>query len=241
MVDVIEIWEDEARAGTALIAKGFDRNHKRVLELVNKYTSDFEDFGRLKRRQLKSTGGRAANEIMLNEDQAMFLGTLLRNNKESVLFKKLLIKKFKECRLKLESLQKIKSEPDRIVARSAGKLVRKTTTDAMQEFVEYAKSQGSGSPEKYFMSITKMMNGLLFIVNGKFKNLRNVMSTKQLMTVSSAEQIIDRGLRDGMSRKKYYKDIYQDVKKRVMTFAELHGQSEVIEQHLLEDGGDLIE
>ena len=237
MENVIEIWGDEPRAGTSLIAKGFDREHKVVLRLIRDYDKDFKHFGVFSTRKLKSTGGRAANEIMLNEDQAMFLATLLRNNEKVVRFKRQLVDNFKKCRIELESLRKNRSEPNRQIAREAGKLVRKDTTDAMQEFVEYAKSQGSGSPKKYFMNITKMMNGLLFIVNGKFKNLRNVMSTKQLMTVSSAEQIIDRGLRDGMSRKKYYKDIYQDVKKRVMTFAELHGQSEVIEQHLLGNGG----
>lgn len=234
MKDTIEIWEDEARAGTFLIAQGFDRNHKKVLELVRKYESDFLDFGPLKRRKLKSTGGRAANEILLNEEQAMFLGALMKNNDKVVKFKKLLVSKFKEMRLLLDSLQKRRDDPKLLETRKAGKLVRKTTTDAMQDFVEYAKSQGSGSPDRYYGNITKMMNGLLFIVEGKFKNLRDVMSIHQLMTVSSAEQIIDRGLRDGMSKKRYYKDIYQDVKKRVMTFAELHGQSEVIEKQLLE-------
>lgn len=234
MKEAIEIWEDEPRAGTFLIAQGFDRNHKKVLELVRKYESDFLDFGPLKGRKLKSTGGRAANEIMLNEEQAMFLGALMKNNDKVVKFKKLLVSKFKEMRSLLDSLQKNREDPKLLETREAGKIVRKITTDAMQDFVEYAKSQGSGSPDRYYGNITKMMNGLLFIVEGKFKNLRNVMSIHQLMTVSSAEQIIDRGLRDGMSKKRYYKDIYQDVKKRVMTFAELHGQSEVIEKQLLE-------
>lgn len=234
MKDTIEIWEDEPRAGTSLIAKGFDREHKVVLRLIRDYEKDFLHFGIFKTRKLKSTGGRAANEILLNEDQAMFLGSLLRNNEKVVAFKRLLIDKFKECRLKLAALQKNKENPKLLETRNAGKIVRRNTTDAMQEFVDYAKSQGSGSPDRYYGNITKMMNGLLFIVDGKFKVLRDVMSIHQLMTVSSAEQIIDRGLRDGMSKKRYYKDIYQDVKKRVLTFAELHGQSHVIEKQLLE-------
>ena len=41
MENTIEIWEDEPRAGTSLIAKGFDRNHKKVLELIRKYENDF--------------------------------------------------------------------------------------------------------------------------------------------------------------------------------------------------------
>ena len=106
MEDVIEIWEDEPKAGTYLIAKGFNRNHKKVLELIRTYENDFLDFGPLKRRKLKSTGGRAANEIMPNEDQTMFLGALMRNNVKVVKFKKLLVSKFKEMRLLLHTLKK---------------------------------------------------------------------------------------------------------------------------------------
>lgn len=228
----IEIWEGEPRVGTYLVAIGFEREHKKVLELVRTYEEEFLYFGPLKGRKLKSTGGRAANEFMLNEEQTMLLGTLLRNSKKSVEFKKLLVAKFKEIKDRLNELEKEQETKKYIETREAGKIVRKHTTDAMQEFSEYAKSQGSGSPEKYFIAITKMMNGLLFIVDGKYKNLRDVMTVQQLMTVSSAETIIDRGLRDGMSRKKFYKDIFQDVKKRVFQFAELHGQTYIIEAQL---------
>ena len=37
-----------------------------------------------------------------------------------------------------------------------------------------------------------------------------------------------------MARKKYYKDVYQDVKAKVELFAELHGQSEVVSLQLKE-------
>jgi len=230
---VIEIWEDEPRAGTFLIAQGFHREHKNVLQTVNDYREDFEDFGVLKTRKLRSTGGRAANEIMLNEDQAMFLGTLLRNSKIVVAFKKELILSFKKCRQQLNAVSKQKVSETYQITRDIGKMVRKQTTDAMQGFVEYSRGQGSKNPERYYANITRMVNGLLFIVDGKFKNLREVMSVQQLMTVSSAEQIIERGLLDGMSRKKFYKEIYKDIKARVMVFADLHGQSEVIDRHLM--------
>jgi len=228
----VEIYEDEPRTGTFLIAQGLGRDHKNVLQTVNDYADDMRDFGVLKTRKLRSTGGRAANETLLNEDQFMFLGTLLRNSKKVVQFKKAIILQFKKCREQLAALQHHKELPEYQVIRDAGKIVRKETTDVMKRFVEYATEQGSGSPTRYYGNITKMLNGLLFIVEGKYKNLREVMSTKQLMTTSSAEQIIDRGLLDGMSRKKYYKEIYKDVKAKVELFAELHGRSEVISKQL---------
>jgi len=228
----VEIWEDEARAGSFLLAQGLDREHDNVRKLIENYREDFEDFSDLKRRKLRSTGGRAANEYMLDEDQFMFLGTLLRNNKKVVAFKKAIIQQFKKCRIENAALQQHKQQPEYRITRDAGKIVRKQTTDVMQNYIEYAKEQGSENAERYYMNITKMLNGLLFIVEGKFKNIRNTLTTQQLMTVSSAEQIINRGLKDGMSRKKYYKEIYKDIKSRVELFAELHGKSEVISKQL---------
>jgi len=232
MNDIVMVCDDEARAGTFLIAQGLELKHKVLSDLIRKYESDFEDFSVLKKRKLRSTGGRAADEFMLDEDQFFFLGTLVRNSKVAVKFKKAIVVEFKKCRLELALLRKHQAQPKYQVTRDAGKLVRKEVTDAMQEFIEYATEQGSKSPEKYYMLITKMMNGLLFIVEGKFKNLRNVMTIPQLMTVSSAEHIIDKALRDGMRDKMFYKDIFQHVKSKVMLFAELHGQSEVIDEHL---------
>ncbi len=235
----VEIWEDEPRAGTFLIAMGFERDHKHILEMVSRYEKDFEDFGRLKRRKSKSTGGRPVNEIMLNENQTMFLGTLLRNNEKSVLFKKTLVKKFDQCRKALLSIQSVKSQPDYKLTRDYSKYIRRETTDVMKNFVEYAKSQGSGSPEKYYCNITRMMNGMLFIAEGKFKNLKEVMTPRQLMAVCSAEQIIENGLEIGMRNKMFYKDVYKDVRQRVQTFADLHGQSKIIDRFLLESNPKL--
>lgn len=232
MNSIVTIFDDEARAGTFLIAQGLDRRHQDVKELVERYTEDFEDFSCLKQGKLRSTGGRAANEYLLDEDQTMFLGTLLRNSKKVVKFKKAIVLEFRKVRKELSALKKHQEQPRYQVARDAGKLVRNETTDVIREFTEYAKEQGSENYKKYYGNITKMMNGMLFIVEGKFKNLRNVMTIPQLMTVSSAEHIIDKALRDGMRDKMFYKDIYQLVKSRVYAFAELHGKSEVMDRQL---------
>lgn len=231
----VEMWDGKARTGTFLLAQGLEREHEMVKKLVVKYKEKFENFSTLKVRKLRSTGGRAANEYMLDEDQFMFLGTLLRNTERVVEFKFKIILQFKKARKQLEGLHHHKQQPEYQITRDAGKLVRRQATDAMQAFIEYAETQGSKNAGHYYSNITRMLNSLLFIVQGEFKNVRDMMSTQQLMTTSSAEQIIDRGLRDGMSRKKYYKEIYQDVKRRVLLFAELHGQSEIVIKYLTKE------
>ena len=236
----VEFYEDKPMIGTFLIAQGLDREHDAIRKLISKYKEKFEHFSDLKLRKVRSTGGRAANEILLNEDQFMFLGSLLKNTEKIVDFKFGIIKQFKVCRDQLATLQKYQQQPEYQITRDAGKIVRRQTTDIIQQFVDYATEQGSRNSKMYYTNITRMLNGLLFIVEGKYKNLRNVMNVQQLMTVSSAERIIDRGLAEGMSQRTFYKDIYKDIKKRVGLFAELHGKTEVMERHMELEIGDKI-
>lgn len=231
--DIVVIQNGVPVAGTWLIAQGFEREHKTVINLIEKYRADFEDFSLLESKKYCSTGGRPVVEYLLDEEQTAFLGTLLRNNSQSVKFKKSLIKEFYRMKDFIIRAKAQHKDPKWIETRQAGKPIRLEATDAMKEFETYAIEQGSEHADTYYINITKMMNSLLFIVNGTFKNLRDLMTARQLMTVSSAEQIIDKALKDGMRKKIYYKDIYRLVKERVQLFADLHGQSEVISNQLL--------
>lgn len=103
--------------------------------------------------------------------------------------------------------------------------------DTLKQYFNYVGSQGGDSFNETD-KIGGLMIAALNVSEAAFKLFDAVMSKQMLVSVTGAENIIDRGLRDGMSKKKYYKDIYQDVKKRVITFAELHGQSEVITKQL---------
>jgi hypothetical protein len=115
--------------------------------------------------------------------------------------------------------------------------LRALETGEIQKFIQYAKDQGGSEKgcNMYYANITKMMNALLFICEGKFKNLRDILTPEQLMTVGSAEQVIGKSLRDDMAKKVFYKDIYQNVKSKVEIFAELHGKGEVISKQLAID------
>ena len=237
----VVMFNGEVRAGTWLIAKGFGRGHTSITKLINRNIKEFEYFGDLKSSKCTSTGGRPVVEYMLNEEQALLLGTYLRNSEVVKRFKRLLIKKFSEQKELLLELQYQQKTPAWVDARIEGKAVRLEATSIIQQFTKYAEEQGSPHPQMYYASLTKMMNGLLFIVRGKYKNLRDVLTTRQLMTVSSAEQIIERALIEGMKKRTYHKDIYSLAKSRVYTFAELHGQSEVIQKSLgVEDTPPLL-
>ena len=69
------------RVGTSLIAQGFSREHKTILELVNRYRSDFEEFGPLPKSKL-STKGRPVVEYSLDYNQMLLLLSYMRTTAE---------------------------------------------------------------------------------------------------------------------------------------------------------------
>lgn len=229
---LVQIQRNELRAGTWLIAQGFNRKHNEVLKIIEKYRIDFEDFSALKAGKLKSTGGRPVVEYLLTEEQTFLLGTYLRNSPIAREFKKAIIKEFGRMRRLLDAVKANTQNAEWIKQRDSGRPLRLESTNAMKAFIQYAKDQGSTNADKYYMIITKMASVALFITQGKFTNLRNVMTAQQLMITGAADGIIDRALIDGMKQKMFYKDIFQQVKANVRIFAELYGQSEILDKQL---------
>lgn len=232
-LNLVTIHDNEGRAGTKIISDGFNRRHKNVRDLVLKYRNEMEEIGRLKTTITKGKT-KSFEEFLLTEDQFLFLGTLMRNNDQVVKFKLNLVKEFAKCRKRLEKALGQKGDPVYDQARLTSKTLRKLETGEIHKFIAYAKEQGGSDKgcDMYYANITKMMNGLLFICEGKFKNIRDILTPEQLMTVGSAEQVVGKSLRDDMANKVFYKEIYQNVKSKVELFAELHGKSEVISKAL---------
>jgi len=241
MNELVTSYYGECRAGTFLIAQGFQKPHFDLIKLINRYETRFWklETNKLTLNQLiinkitAKKAGRPIKEYLLNEAQTIFLGTLFRNSSDIILdFKMNLAKEFINLKNQNDALKVYKQTKPYHLTRDASKIIRKTATDEIQNFINYAIKQG-GTPngcEKYYSNITKMLNGMLFIIEGKHKNLREVMSVQQLMTTFSAEQIIKKALTDGMKKKMFYKEIYQDIKTKVTAFAELTGQSKIIQQ-----------
>ena len=104
----------EERAGTFLLAEGFQRRHDRIVKHVKEYHELFlsmeKSYGRthpkeIPQRKVKSKG-RPIQEYLLNETQTIFLGTLFRTTSKKLddpvlLFKAKLAKEFVALRVML--------------------------------------------------------------------------------------------------------------------------------------------
>lgn len=121
----------------------------------------------------------------------------------------------------------LKQSPEWKQVRAEGKGDRRIETDAIKEFIEYAKSQGSKSAEKYYVNLSRMENKALFLVEQKYPNLRERLGISQLRTIQMADRIVAKALEDGMNQSLHYKEIYKLAKGQVETFAGCIGQSPV--------------
>ena len=231
---IVMIHKNDLLVGTSEIAKGFDTEHRYIKSLVDKYKNEFEEWGEVfvagLQKPTNKKGGRPLDEYLLNEPQTVYLATLMSNTDKVRKFKHLLTKEFFKQRKLLNSIIIQKQNVEWLDKRESGKIERRIETEAIKEFVEYAKTQGSKSADKYYMIITKMQNQSLVnieLIQQRFENVREVLSGMDLDMMKMADHMISICLREGMKLGKFYKDIYQDAKLRIETFAISMGKTPI--------------
>lgn len=210
MYDLVEVRKDEVFTNSKIIADGTGNQHKNIKELITKYQNDIKEFGTLSVLNVESTGGRPEQVYYLNEEQATFVITLLRNSKVVVKFKKELVRQFYAMRsFLIEKQSKLWND-----TRIACKENRLKETDVIKLLAEYAREQGSTHSDKLYMTYTKLANS---IVGGK----RDDMTASELNNLTLVENIIKQTIEIDMSMGMHYKDIYKDCKERIGQFAEI--------------------
>lgn len=115
---------------------------------------------------------------------------------------------------------------DRIASRLNGKVARRSLTDVVAEFVNYATAQGSKSASMYYMSITKMEYRALFLVEKAVgQGFRDTLTAIQNSQLATAEALAQRELLAGMEAGEQYKEIYQRVKRKIEALVGIIGIS----------------
>ncbi len=226
--DLVVVKSGEPVTDSLKVAKGLGIQHRAVVQLIRKYEDRFMESGNgtLTFEMVKSAG-RPTPVAYLNEENAIFLITLIRNSELSVEFKHRLSKSFMKMKRALIEIYANRKNAEWIEQRKAGVVQRKEQTDIIKQFVEYATENGSQSAFRYYGNITTMQNKALFFLTQKFPNLRDAMDSAQLTTIGAADQIILKSLRDGMAEGMEYKEIYKKAKNAVLNFADLVGKSPI--------------
>lgn len=93
-----------------VIAEFSGVSHKKIKVAISNHTVDFQSFGLLAPCETESTGGRPEVIYKLNEPQATFLMTLLKNTPIVVEFKRNLVKQFYLMRAELQRRQMLRTQ-----------------------------------------------------------------------------------------------------------------------------------
>ncbi len=211
MYELVEVRENDVFTNSKVIAEGTNNQHESVVAIIRKYESDIADFGKIDFSDLKSgKRGQPERVYYLNEEQATFVITLLRNSKVVVKFKKELVRQFYAMRRFLvEKQSKLWTE-----TRIANKENRLKETDVIKLLQDYAKEQGSKNSDKLYMVYTKLAKS---VVGGN----RDSVSVSELNNLTLVESIILQTIQIDMSMGMHYKDIYKDCNDRIKRFAEI--------------------
>lgn len=211
MYELVEVRENDVFTNSKVIAEGTNNQHESVVAIIRKYEKDISDFGKIDFSDLKSgKRGQPERVYYLNEEQATFVITLLRNSKVVVKFKKELVRQFYAMRkFLIEKQSKLWTE-----TRIANKENRLKETDVIKLLEDYAKEQGSKNSDKLYMVYTKLAKS---VVGGK----RDSVSVSELNNLTLIENIILQTIRIDMSMGMHYKDIYKDCNDRIKRFAEI--------------------
>lgn len=108
-VKLVDVRDSKPFTTTLQIAIGLGLQHASVIKLVRTYRPDFSDLGpirfEIRKGEALLHGGyaKATEYAVLDEQQATFLMTLLRNSPRVIAFKKSLVKAFFEARALLQT------------------------------------------------------------------------------------------------------------------------------------------
>lgn len=213
MYELVELRKNDVFTNSKVIAEGTNNQHESVIAIIRKYESDIADFGKTEFSDLNSgnpKGDRPEQIYYLNEEQATFVITLLRNSKVVVKFKKELVRQFYAMRrLLIEKQSKLWNE-----TRIANKENRLKETDVIKKLEEYAKEQGSKNHRKLYLVYTKLAKR---VVTEKRDNI----SASDLNNLTLVESIILQTIQIDMSMSMHYKDIYKDCLNRIEQFMDI--------------------
>lgn len=98
MSELVLLHHNEPMTTSETLAEGVQLQHKNVVALIRKHVADLAEWGEIAFQTRFNPQGRPTEFVWLNEGQALFLLTLMRNAPVVVAFKKALVRAFLELR-----------------------------------------------------------------------------------------------------------------------------------------------
>jgi len=219
-MELVKINQNKVFADSRVIADTFGKQHKHILEIIDKLVLSIENsnssFSTLMFSEKKFTNSinREYRYYELNRDGFSLLVMGL-NGKKALEWKLKYIQAFNI----MEKTLLNKSNEEWITTREQGKLIRRNETDTIQEFTDYAISQGSKSAQFYYKHYTNATYKALQLLENKKPKTRETLDLLQLHQLLLAEDIVTKTIKREMENKEHYKVIFEKCKISLENFA----------------------
>lgn len=220
MTGLVQIDGGDLWTTTKVIADEFKRPHKNVLRdidrLIENGTIDRLNFEPI---NYTDTNNRLQPAKRLNE-RAFLIAMPFIGGVKAEQGQKRLVDEFLKMRHELRRQAVQRQDAYWQQKRIEGKTQRLALTSVIQDFVSYAKRQGSQNAEKYYMSITKMEYAALELVKmASDKSFRDTLDAVQNSQLTVVEMACQEALRQGMEEGLPYKECYQMAKAACLDLA----------------------
>ena len=205
MNELVYLKNDEAVCDSLQIAEKFGKEHKNVLQSIDNLIAENSAVKIMfKISSYKSGNGQSYRKFYMNRDGFSLLAMGF-TGKEALEWKLQYIKAFNQ----MEKLIREKGTAAYRISDQEERMTRRTETDTIKEFVEYAKEQGSTHADHYYSNCTRLAYKTVGITD------KATAAGSQLDDLSLVEHLIAHTLRTGMAAGRGYKDIYLDCKHRL--------------------------
>ena len=219
--ELVEIMRKQPFTNSLVIAEGTNNEHRAILQLIRKHEEKLERWGKVGFRisnaeKNRDNRGRPTQVAYLNEQQATFLVTLLKNTDIVVDFKAELVDQF----YKMGEVIKQWEVPAWQEIRGEVKVTFRKLTDVIRdELIPLARSQGSTAPDDRFYMSWSMMLCKIGWYNPKSRDKLTLthlgaLNQMQDIAVDTLHGIIERGEAN-------YKEIFQLVKAVLLDYARI--------------------
>lgn len=211
---LVEIHHGKPTTTSLQIAETFGKKHSHVLRSVDEMDCS-EDFRRSNfgLASYLDKQGKERPMYYVSRDGFTFLAMGFRGEK-SAAFKEAYICQFNRMEKKLSQ----RHDPFWKEARSQGKQIRRQETDVIQEFVGYAKVQGSQNAHWYYRNLTDLAYRVLDLQDYNHP-IRDLLTPQQSAALTLIEHSISETIRAAMAAGLHYKSIYRAATVRVMELA----------------------
>lgn len=220
MNDLVVIHNNKPMVSSQLVSDKFGKVHaKLVRDIENLHCSNEFKSANFGKCTFKNKMNREYDGFMMTRDGFSFL-CMGFTGKKAAEWKEAYINAFNAMeRQILQQNDSLEWKQARLQSKSA----RRSFTDIVKDFVEYATLQGSKSASMYYMNITKMEYAALELTEKGQKvgsGFRETLDCMDLCFLATAEQIAKNSIKAGMESEMHYKDIYKLAKEKIFAYSE---------------------